>query len=317
MREEFKRCDELLSKRLPYEYNNLSGTNLDKRLYSKMKAVYLMIQRLEAPVAEELVQAAEDIIRDMYNVPDYVDLSSSIKSKDDIDLDTEQDDNPEAFIKSDVETSIQIREEIKKRILLNGFVHGSSMHIWKGAHYIISERLKGINPSLVELYDEYVAIISFMLWRASPLLAGNAIENEMEDTAGDGDGFFTQGFNQIEFEAPGEYGAKITSTGVNFPVLLHEINKGVIDYLVCKSIPDNFTEEELQYYYAKADDYKNEIWHYYLSPAMWAGLLEAASVSSQELPRIITRLADMNYQELSTLCEALMNDKELVTELLK
>ena len=268
-----------------------------------------MVQRLEEPVALKLQRAAEDIIRDIYNVPEFVGMNSSIQDKDNIDLDVEQDFNPEAFTKMSPEDSIRMRDEIQKRIILNGFVHGSSMHIWKGAHYIIAETLEAINPSLVELYDEYVAIINFLLWRIDPRAMMHAIDAGVEDAA-NLNGYMAQGFNEVKFDTPGEVGATVAATGINFPVLLHELNKGVMDYLICRAVPSHLNEAELEYYYAKADDYKNEVWHYYMSPTLWAELLDTTKVQTQDLPGIMMQLSTMDLKELTQLCGFLIEDKD-------
>ena len=99
----------------------------------------------------------------------------------------------------------------------------------------------------------------------------------------------TQGFNQLRFNRQQGFGGQIQANAINFPVLLHELNKGVIDWLISAGIPKEYNEAELTYYYSKADSYENELFHYILGPSLWAGLLEASQVSNENLPKLIRR----------------------------
>ena len=120
----------------------------------------------------------------------------------------------------------------------------------------------------------------------------------------------TQGFNKLEFDEEGEAECKIRCVGVNFPVLLHEVTKGAMDYLICHGIPKDFSEDELKYYYAKADSYENEFWHYLLSPTVWTSLVDAAGVDTQELPLVIAKLTQLSYEELTDVLKACIDGPE-------
>ena len=78
-----------------------------------------------------------------------------------------------------------------------------------------------------------------------------------------------------------------------------------------------FSEEELKYYYAKADSYENEYWHYLLSPQLWTSFTEATGMTTQELPLAIARLTQLSYQELSDAMKACIDSPEAGKEKLK
>jgi hypothetical protein len=208
----------------------------------------------------------------------------------------EDDEEP---LSLSTEEKLAMRDEIQKRIILNSLVHGGAMHIWKSAHYIIKDKIEQIDPTLMMLYDQYTSAISWMIWQLSPEQAMSGME----------EGGLAQGFNQLEFDEPGEPGCNITCNGINFPVLLHEIAKGALDYLICNGIPQEYTEDQLRYYYEKADDYQNEFWHYLLSPTIWNKLVEALEVESQGLPLVIARLTHLSYQELTDVFRACIDNK--------
>ena len=177
-------------------------------------------------------------------------------------------------------------------------VHGSAMQIWKSAHYIIKERIDSVDDFLMTLYDEYTAAVGWMLWQMSP-------DDFQRET-----GNMTLGFNQLKFEEEGEPECNVHCHAVNFPVLLHELTKGAMDYLICRGIPQDYSEQELEYYYAKADDYENEIWHYLMSPSIWNKLIEAADVPTQGLPAVIANISLLSYQELIDVLRACVDSKE-------
>lgn len=277
----------------------LGSNTTAKDISLKLSGLFSFITKQESPHKEELKELAIQTIKDLYQVPDHVRLQAFIETN--IDLDTDQDDSPKPFLNLSLDQKNQMRDEIQKRVILNGLVHGSSMYIWKSVYYIVRDKLVDLNPMLVQLYDEYTAGINFNFWTLNPAEIQEEIKSGQQ---------FTQGFNEIKFDEPGKPAANVLCKGINFPVLLHELNKGVMDYLICRGIPQEYSEEELQYYYSKADAYENELWHYLLSPTLWNDLLEVASVSPEDLPRVIMNLTKLSYQTLTEIFRAMMDDKE-------
>jgi hypothetical protein len=265
----------------------------------KLSGLFSFIKKQESPHIEDLKQLAIETIKDLYQVPDHIRLQAFIETN--IHLDTDQDESPEPFLNLSPDQKNQMRDEIQKRIILNGLVHGSSMYIWKSVYYIVRDKLVDLNPMLVQLYDEYTAGVNFLFWTMNPATIQAAIQSGQQ---------ITQGFNEIKFDEPGKPAADVLCKGINFPVLLHELNKGVMDYLICRGIPQEYSEEELRYYYSKADAYEDEIWHYLLSPTLWNDLLETADVSPEELPRVIMNLSRLSYQALTEIFRTMMDDKE-------
>jgi hypothetical protein len=285
--EEYKRCLELFERRLPNEYKlptqtavvevQLMLTKIDKAMYVK-----------EMMHVDELQQIAVDTIRSLFDIPEHVqilpEINRGLKLKPE-----EQDDSPEPVLSLSPERQRWMYQEIQKRIILNGLVHGSAMHIWKSAHYIIKEKVDRLDPMLMEFYDIYTTSIGWLIWQLSP--------DDAQTAMGSGNAM-TQGFNRLEFEEEGEPECNVHCHAVNFPVLLHEITKGAIDYLITRGIPSGLSEKELEYYYAIADSYENELWHYLMSPTIWTSLVSAADMDTQDLPLVIARLCKLSYDEL-------------------
>ncbi len=295
---EFQRCLSLFESRNP----GLSPNDGALRL----AGIQTLIIKGEESYKEQLQQLAIDTIKDIYQVPDYVDLKAFIQPR--LNLDTEQDHDPEAFLDLTLEQKNSMRDEIQKRIVLNGLVHGSSMHVWKGIYHLVTEELDRINPSLKELYNYYTSTMGIVIWIANP--------NQYQDIINDGTQI-TLGLNKLKFNKEKGFGGKIEAKGINFPVLLHEINKGVIDWLISAGIPQDYTADELKYYYSKADTYENELWHYLLSPTLWVELLDVAQLENKDIPKLISKLTKLSYNEIVELFRLIQDNKEQATQKIK
>jgi len=292
--EEYLRCLDLFARRSPEEHR-LPTQRAVVMSQMRLQPVMNYIAIKEMPHHDSLKEIAVDTVRSLFDIPEHVKLLPEFDN--DIEMDTEQDDSEEALLSLSQEEQMDMDEEIQKRIIMNGLVHGSAMHIWKSAHYIIKDKIDELDGALMDLYNDYTSNISWLLWQMPPAVA-------------DGNGF-VQGFNELEFdEDEDEDGCTIKCKAINFSVLLHEITKGAMDYLTCHGIPEEYNEEQLKYYYAKADAYEDEIWHYLLSPTLWTRLIEAASVSTQELPAVIAGLAKLDYNELIVVMTACIDSPE-------
>lgn len=295
---EFNRCLDLFQSRNP----GLSPEEAANRI----PGVQVLIVKGETPHKVKLEELAIETIKDIYQVPDYVDLKGFINPR--LSFDTEQDHDAEPFLDLTLEQKNKMRDEIQKRIILNGLVHGSSMHVWKGIYHLVADELDKINPELKELYNYYTSTLGITIWLMDPDKFQEAINDDIH---------VTQGYNQLKFDKQKGFGGQVQAKGINFPVLLHELNKGVIDWLISAGIPQDYTADELRYYYAKADAYENEPWHYTLSPTLWLDLLEAAQVPNGDIPKLISRIVKLSYQELVDLFRLIQDNKEEAAKKIK
>lgn len=277
--EEYERCETLLINKM----NSLSvleeDINIQENLMKRFSLVRQGIEKLEEPIKEDLIQAAIDIITDLYDVPEHIMFDADIVET--VNLDTvnrtkiEHDKLPPDF-----------DAEVKKRLLLNFIPHGSTMHVWKSAHHLIKNH---ISENLFMLYEEYVAIVSWLIWQIHPITYSKIIDFG-------GDKLFTQGQCQCRFKEPNSPFASIFIEGVNFPTLLHELNKGVMDYLISIGIPSEYSPSALEMLYADADDFSLEPWYYYLSPSIWTRILDKEQVAPRDIPAIVNKISLQNLQ---------------------
>jgi len=150
------------------------------------------------------------------------------------------------------------REKAKRRFI-NALIQGSS----KKGHYMFElsrESLNKINPDLVSLYGTLMSINDLIYWlmpdESVMMMAGNeqsmAGKEEIDD----------------QTEPP-----TIKARGVFFPVLLHELIKGVMEVFGTHGLPDDPKSQQM--IMGSTDTLPNEIWDLRLGPVIWEKFLQA------------------------------------------
>jgi len=152
------------------------------------------------------------------------------------------------------------------------------------------EKISGHNENLIQLYNQYSSLINYYNWQHSLALFMNSnIVNNMS-----GNGGLTQGNVRVDFNTK-----TVEATALSFPLLIHELCKGVVEYVVGKGLPTKLSTVEMEYVLNIADSYSDEFWYYYMGPTMWKCLLDAADVMPSNLPKILSYLSQMEYEELA------------------
>jgi hypothetical protein len=259
---------------------------------------------------------AIDIIKEIYNVPEELCIKSKLldtENGEDIELNDKNQKNLIKKLRSlPEEQQAKIMEEVKKRIILNSICHGSSILVWKSIHHLIKDKIDKLDQDLFELYTKYIAIISMILWQQDLNMFYKSFDMNNEHG-------FQQGQCYMENTEEINNNLKLilNAEAVNMPVLLMETNKVVMDYLILHGVPATFSSDELDMYYAMADNYVDEIWHQLLSPALYSDFLETLDTNPVNLPGIIMKLCKMSYKELEKLFIFVQSDKEQAKKILK
>lgn len=288
-RKEFERCHDIFAKRVPGVIPNVED------LLDRFMGLSAAIGMQEDPYKDQLEELAKSAIVHLFDIPDHIVLSPTIEP-------SGFNMRSELFSHEGIispERRPYIQEQIEKRRILNGLAHGSALHIWKTAFHIVREELNSISRALLPMYGPLVAYIGIGPWMVTPNMA---LEGAYP---------FVQGVESVSKE-------KIEAQGLNFPQLLHELTKGVVDYLIRHGLPKDVTSAELEYIYQVADNYEEEPWHYLLSPQLWLNFVETLGAYPNELPEYIMRASKLSYSELSKLMlHCSNNNSELVKRVLK
>jgi len=156
-----------------------------------------------------------------------------------------------AFEKFDLEKA--------KRRFINSLIQGAS----KKGHYmfnLVSEELNNINPELLNLYGVLMSINDLLYWIMPDELTMSA--------AGSGEG--VQGSEEVDESTDPP---TIKAKGLFFPILVHELIKGVYEVLGTHGLPDDPRAAEMVV--GSEDTLPYEVWDLRLGPVIWEKFVEA------------------------------------------
>jgi hypothetical protein len=167
-------------------------------------------------------------------------------------------------------------DEVQKRRFINSLISGAS----KKGHYIFhlgKDELDAINKDLIPVYQILMSANDLMYYMLPDSYAGAAMDSDQSKA----------GFEKLKFNADGI--PVITVEAVNFPTLLHEIIKAVMELIATMALPDD--KALLEYVYDEADFVLAEMWYLRLGPVYWERLLNCfpaayLDVKSQILGKI-------------------------------
>ena len=149
--------------------------------------------------------------------------------------------------------------EKQKRRFINSLIQGSA----KKAHYmyhLVNERLNDINPDLVGLYSIVMSVNDLMYWvmpDMEGMIGGGGAEQAMA------------GKEELDLETDPP---TIKAKGLMFPILVHELYKGVMEYVSAHGLPSD--PDMAQEVIGMEDTLPAEIWDLRLGPVIWEKFLE-------------------------------------------
>jgi len=157
----------------------------------------------------------------------------------------------DAFEKFDLEKA--------KRRFINSLIQGAS----KKGHYmfeLISDELESIDGRLLNFYGVLMSINDLLYW-VMP-------DETMQMMSGSGQS--AEGSTEVDPETDPP---TIKAKGLFFPILVHEIIKGVYEVLGSQGLPDDPKKAEMVM--ASQDTLPYEIWDLRLGPVIWEKFVES------------------------------------------
>jgi hypothetical protein len=217
---------------------DLSSRQVQGMVYQEMMRKLPNIMRIESAHKDELIELAIEASLDEAEVPaDWYQIEATLGMPDtgnfrfepeDEEEDEEEKEQPLEFPSFDVEdlTDEEILElEKHKRNIINAIIQGAA----KKGHYLfqkpeIKSRLDAIDPSLYRDYLGIMAINDFMYFSMEQMIemmsqTGQGVAGKVELGDADEDEDGEEGESQSD--------TKIMATGMIFPILCHEIIKGL------------------------------------------------------------------------------------------
>jgi hypothetical protein len=141
--------------------------------------------------------------------------------------------------------------ERSKRRFINSLIQGAA---FKGGHMyvLVSNELNDMDPRLLNLYGVSQALMEHAYW----------IFPDMEQMAGGGGGQMGQSEVDEETDPP-----TVKAKAVTFPLLVHELVKGVYEIFGTHGLPDDPRQQEMVL--NAEDTLPAEIWDSRLGPIFW------------------------------------------------
>ena len=177
--------------------------------------------------------------------PDEEDIMKMFGNQDADDMEDDIEAFMDAMDKFDMEKA--------KRRFINSLIQGAS----KKGHYmfnLVREELDRLDPRLLNLYGVLMSIADLMYW---------IIPDQMTQMmAGEGEG--VQGSEEVDDTTDPP---TIKAKGLFFPVLIHELIKGVYEVLGTQGLPDDPKAAEMVM--GSQDTLPYEIWDLRLGPVIW------------------------------------------------
>jgi hypothetical protein len=258
---------------------NISGQNAFMQLQMALMGAVQKAKSIESNNEGFLEQLAVDLVKQELSIPDdafqydvelismpgQIDTSKMISEPEEIDDEEVQQqfgvDSDEA--EDDLENFMAAFEkfdmEKAKRRFINSLIQGAS----KKGHYmfhLVEEQLNTINPELINLYGVLMSINDLLYWIMPDQMVMNA--------AGSGEG--VQGSEEIDDTTDPP---TIKARGLFFPVLVHELIKGVYEVLGTQGLPDDPKAAEMVM--GQTDTLPYEVWDLRLGPVIWRKFTEA------------------------------------------
>lgn len=277
------------------QYGHLSSqyqTRTGKQRWDPMDVMGTVheIQRREAQHAEQLERLAIAIVAKVWKIDPSLIGNASITD----DLSVEQD-------KPDPEDPTPLTpeqaEQVEKRITMNMLTHGSSIHMMTTMYHLAKETLDKIDPELVKLYDRFSTGSALGTWHMD-------IEQMLRRA-----GIRKGGQEKVEWQ---QGKPKIDARAEMFPLLLHELSKGVMEVLTMHQL-SSLEPETLKKVYQHADKYEHEFFHFFVGPAVWRKFLK--SVPQDKLARVVAALSRLKSKEVTAFIDAVVEDPQMAGQM--
>ena len=149
--------------------------------------------------------------------------------------------------------------EVAKRRVLNALIQGSA----KKGHYMFelaNERLNQMDPNIINLYGVLMSVNDLLYW---------IFPDSMMSSPGGG-GPPKAGKEEINIETDPP---TIIVRAVFFPVLVHELIKGVMELIASKGLPKD--QKSADMVMGVTDNLPSEIWDLRLGPYIWSKFVQS------------------------------------------
>ena len=187
----------------------------------------------------------------------------------------------------------ELKPEVTRRRLTNAMMHGAARKS-QNLHHVADE-IRERDPSLSRDYGNIMAANDYMYWGMS--------DDDIREQGRSG-----VHAGNVRVELSGEK-PKIIAQGIVFPILLHELAKGVMELMSLWSLPKDKNVRD--YVTDKTDHLDAETNDIRLGQYIWSKFVEQIPVDNQEVISLtFNKLQLLTTNEFNSVMSGLANDSE-------
>jgi hypothetical protein len=187
--------------------------------------------------------------------------------------------------------------EKAKRRMINSLVQGAA---FKGGHMyvLVSDEINRLSPELLGLYGVTQSLMEHLYW----------LYPDMEMMAGSGGGQLGQSESDPETDPP-----TIKAKALTFPLLVHEIVKGIYSLYGDQGLPNDPVQRSMVV--GAEDTLPSEVWDSRLGPIFWEKFRESwpdrlYNEDERHLQQyLFMKFSQLDAREFITLAKAILADK--------
>jgi hypothetical protein len=254
----------------------------NSQLMSQMMPMVHETMAIESKHKKELEKLAEKMIRQEYDMSeDVVEIKATLSPK--VMLEgTKKHPKPKSndFQFENHEEMVNAKDEVYKRRFLNAMIQGAAKKTNHMFH-MVDEELTNMDPRLLNRYSKVMSAADYMYY---------VIPNMDNGTSG--------GVVKVTFPTPENPKAVIEAEAMVFPVLIHELVKGVMELLSAHGLPKD--KKLGDYAVDKADFLAAEPWDMRIGPALWDRFTDCIDADDFNLKHhLYMELASMPVKEFN------------------
>ena len=190
-------------------------------------------------------------------------------------------------------TSEELKPKVKRRRLTNAMMHGAARKSQNLHH--MDDTLRQENPQLGNHYSNVMAANDANYF----LLGDETIKNE---------GMSGIHAGNVKIDLSNQQKPKIIAQGMIFPILLHELGKGVLELMSLWGLPKD--SEERKYVLDKTDNLESETNDIRLGSKIWEKFVQQIPVENQEVVSLTwNMLQELGDEEFNSIIEGLVSGR--------
>lgn len=266
-------------------YKRAYGVNTinPAQVISEMMPLVRTTMELEANHRKELEDLAVKMIREEYDMPEDVVEINAVLTKDISIEGTKKNATPQKY-KMEFESHAEMvnaNDEVYKRRFINAMTQGAAKKCNHMFH-LVEDEVGNLEPKLNGIYSKLMSSADYMYY---------LVPNMDEGING--------GVVRVKFPNKDNPKLVIDAQAMVFPVLIHELVKGVMEILSAHGLPKKQLGE---YVISKADFLSAEPWDMRMGPALWGRFTDMIDADDFNLKHHI-------YSELVALPVKEFNEK--------